>query len=82
LESIYAKLGYKLRKSVQESKEELPRIGFNKSKLVNPTINYLLDSLTPFKLTESTQGGYVCNCYSDHDVLSVETILNLLGIDL
>ncbi|ACV61336.1 hypothetical protein Dtox_0391 [Desulfofarcimen acetoxidans DSM 771] len=27
-------------------------------------------------------GGYVCNCYSDHDVLSVETILNLLGIDL
>ena len=78
---IRALIQYQIRKSVQESQEELPRIGRDKGKLVNPTINYVIDTLSLFNMIKDTEGGYVCNCYSSYDVLRVKTIFSLLKLD-
>ena len=78
---IRALIQYQIRKSVQESQEELPRIGRDKGKLVNPTISYVIDTLSPFNVIKDTEGGYVCNCHSSYDVLRVETIFSLLELD-
>ena len=73
---------YKLRKSIQESEEELPRIGPNKGKLKSPTTNYLIEELGRTVLRREESGRYIYLLYNEYRALSVSTFFKLLGVDM
>jgi hypothetical protein len=73
---------YKIRKSVEESKEELPRIGWDKRKLVNPTIMFVLETLRSSYLVKMRDGSYSYGFFDKYQQLQVTTILKLLEIEI
>ena len=79
---IRALVQYKLRKSVCESKEELPRIGWDNRKLENPTIKFVLEALQKTCLVRLNENAYRCEFLSESEKLRVTTILKLLEINI
>ncbi len=79
---IRALVQYKLRKSISESKEELPRIGWDNRKLENPTIKFVLEALQKTCLVRLHEGAYSCEFLAESEKLRVTTILKLLEIDI
>ena len=79
---IRALIQYKIRKSIHESKEELPRIGWNKDKLSNPTIKFVLEALEPAYLTRISEDSYKCQLHDDIQTLRITTILKYLDINI
>jgi len=73
---------YKIRKSMKESKEELPRIGPNGSKLENPTTNFLIDALSRTVLVKEAPRRYVYQLHNDYRALCVKTFFRLLEVDM
>ncbi|WHH59709.1 DUF4277 domain-containing protein [Petroclostridium sp. X23] len=79
---IRAIVQYKIRKSINESEEELPRIGWNNKKLENPTIKYVLEALEKAYFVKEQEDTYSYGFYSEHQQLTVTTVLELLDIDI
>jgi transposase len=79
---IRALIQYKIRKGISESKEELPRIGWDKRKLTNPTINFVLEALQSVCLTKIGKDSYRCELFNDINTLRIMTILKLLDINI
>jgi len=75
-------LQYKIRKSMKESQEELPRIGVHKGELKNPTTNFLIEALNKTALVRATSGRYTYRLYNDYVALCVTTYFKLLGVDM
>lgn len=75
-------LQYKIRKSMKESQEELPRIGVNKGELKNPTTNFLIEALNKTALVREASGRYTYRLYNDYLALCVTTYFQLLGVDM
>ena len=73
---------YKIRKSMKESQEELPRIGVNKGVLKNPTTNYLIEALNKTALVKEAPGHYTYLLYNDYLALCVKTFFQLLEVDM
>lgn len=73
---------YKIRKSMNESQEELPRIGVNKGVLKNPTTNFLIEALNKTALVTEAPGRYTYLLYNDYLALCVKTFFQLLGVDM
>jgi transposase len=77
---IRALIQFILRKNLKESQEEAPRIGWDRKKLENPTIKFIIDALQHSYLTKEPDGSYYYDfCNKEHN-LRVTTILKLLGI--
>jgi len=77
---IRALIQYKIRKSVKESQEELPRIGWDNRKLENPTIKYVIEVLQKSYLIKTAIASYQYGFYSAQHKLRVTTVLKLLGL--
>ena len=79
---IRALVQYNIRKNVKESKEELPRIGWNKNKLENPTIKYVLEVLQKSYLVKVAKNTYEYGFFNEYYKLRVTTVLKLLDINI
>lgn len=79
---IRALIQYKIRKSIKESKEEIPGIGLNNKKLENPTVKFVIESLQHSYLIREKEDTYSYGFYSDRHRLRVTTILKLLDISI
>lgn len=77
---IRALIQYKIRKSIAESQEELPRIGWDNRKLENPTIKFVTEALEKNCLTKTADATYNYGFYNEWHRLQVTTIFKLLGI--
>lgn len=77
---IRALIQYKVRKSVTDSQEELPRIGWDNRKLENPTIKFVLEALQNNWLTRVADDTYRYDFCNGQHQLRVTTIFMLLGI--
>ncbi len=73
---------YKIRKSMQESQKELPRIGPNKGKLKSPTTNYLIEELGKSVLIRDVSGRYTYLFSNEYCALCATTFFQLLGVDM
>jgi transposase len=73
---------YKIRKSMKETQEELPRIGANKGVLKNPTTNFLIEALNKAALVREASGRYTYRLYNDYRSLCVRTFFQLLEVDM
>lgn len=73
---------YKIRKSMQESQAEIPRIGVNKGVLKNPTTNFMIEALNKAALVKEASGRYAYRLYNDYRALCVTTFFQLLGVDM
>ena len=79
---IRALIQYKVRKSISESKEEAPKIGWNKSKTDKPTINLIIDILQRTNFEKAAENHYKYSFYNEMEEFRVMTILDLLGITI
>jgi len=79
---VRALIQYKVRKSISESQEEAPRIGWSNSKMANPTINFIIEALEKTCFEKVSEGSYKSGFYSEQDRFRVITILSLLGITI
>ena len=67
---------------MNESQEELPRIGANKGVLKSPTTNFLIEALNKAALVRESPGCYTYRLYNDYRALCVRTFFQLLGVDM
>lgn len=79
---VRALIQFKIRKSVTESQEELPRIGWDNRKLENPTIKFVIEALQKNCLTKIADATYDYGFYNEWHRLQVTTIFKLLGITI
>ncbi|KXG74482.1 hypothetical protein AN619_23280 [Thermotalea metallivorans] len=79
---IRALIQYKVRKSISESKEEAPKIGWNNSRTEKPTLNLILESLQHTTFEKVGENNYRYGFYSDRERDRVMTILSLLDITI
>lgn len=79
---IRALIQYKIRKNINDSKEEIPRIGWDKKKLEKLTIKFVLEALQSARLTRTGENCYKCDLYDDIDTLRIITFLKLLDISI
>lgn len=79
---IRALIQYKVRKSISESKEEVPKIGWNNSRTEKPTLNLILESLQHTNFERVAKNNYRYGFYSDKERERVMTILLLLDITI
>ena len=73
---------YKVRKNLNETEEELPKIGRNHTTLKNPTAQYIIDTLSLYHLAKIGANNYSYKCYGDYGFLRISTLFKLLEIDL
>lgn len=64
---IRALIQYKVRKSINESKEEAPKIGWNNSRTEKPTLNLILGSLQHATFEKVAENNYRCGFYSNRE---------------
>lgn len=79
---IRALIQYKVRKSVTETQEELPRIGWDNRKLENPTIKFVVEVLQNNCLTKIAEDTYHYDFCNELHRLRVTTIFRLLGMTI
>ena len=79
---ICALIQYKVRKSISESKEEAPKIGWNNNKTNKPTINLIIDIVQGIKFEKVAENSYNYSFHNAIEEFRVMTILNLLGITI
>jgi transposase len=79
---IRALIQYKVRKSISESQEEAPKIGWHNNKIEKPTINLIIDSLQHTSIEKVAENAYTCSFHNDIEQYRVITILDLLGISI
>jgi transposase len=79
---IRALIQYKVRKSVTETQEELPRIGWDNRKLENPTIKFVVEVLQNNCLTKIAADTYHYDFCNELHRLRVTTIFRLLGMTI
>ena len=79
---IRALVQYKVRKNVKETKEELPRIGWNKGKLEKPTIKYVLEVLQKSHLVRVAKDTYEYGFFDEYHKLRVTTVVKLLDMTI
>jgi transposase len=79
---IRALIQYKIRKSITESQEELPRIGWDNRKLENPTIKFVIEALQNSYLTKIADAAYHYDFCNELHKLRVTTIFRLLGVSI
>lgn len=77
---IRALIQFTIRKNLKESKEEAPCIGWDRKKLENPTINFVIEALQKSYLTKEADGSFSYGFYTQEHNLRVTTILKLLDI--
>ncbi len=79
---IRALIQYKVRKSISESQEEAPKIGWNKNKTDKPTITLILEILQGTSFERVAENSYSYSFYNTIIEYRVITILDLLGITI
>ena len=79
---IRALIQHKIRSSVKESKEELPRIGWDNKKLENPTIKYVIETLQTSYLIREDESSYSYDFCDEKHRLRVTTVLKLLDVNI
>jgi len=79
---IRALIQYKVRKSIRESKEEPPRIGWNNSRTENPTLMLIMESLQHVSFERVEENQYHYSFYDSRDQEKVMIILSLLDITI
>ena len=79
---IRALVQYKVRKSIKESKEEPPRIGWNNRKTETPTINFIIQAFKKSYVIKVDEDTYRCEFLAESERLRVTAILKLLEINI